>query len=88
MINTSDKKIISDCAQKYGVEKIILFGSSLTTKNPNDIDLGVKGVAPEKFFTFYAELFRKCSLPIDLVDLSVKSLFNDLILKEGRVIYG
>ena len=88
MINKNDKNIIYKCAKKYGVEKVILFGSSLTSKNPNDIDLGVLGIAPEKFFAFYAEIFRQCSIPIDVVDLSGKSLFNDLILKEGKIIYG
>ncbi len=88
MISANDKKIISDCAKIYGVETVILFGSSLTREKSNDIDLGVKGIAPEKFFSFYAELFRKCSLPVDLVDLSKKSLFNDLIERDGEVIYG
>ncbi|MBC8174359.1 MAG: hypothetical protein H8E82_01720 [Candidatus Marinimicrobia bacterium] len=88
MINTSDKKVILDCANKYGVETVILFGSSLSEENPNDIDIGVKGIQPEKFFSFYAELFRKCSLPVDLVNLSDKSLFNNLIEQEGEVIYG
>ncbi len=88
MINKRDKKVIIDCAKKYQIGSVILFGSSLNDENPNDIDLGVKGIDQDKFFPFYAEIFRKCSFPIDLVDLSKKSLFNDLIKRDGKVIYG
>jgi predicted nucleotidyltransferase len=89
MINESDKKIIQHCAKKYNVSYIILFGSSLEKgKNANDIDLGVKGIEPRLFFKFYAELFKYLSKPVHLIDLSKKSLFNDLVEETGRKIYG
>jgi predicted nucleotidyltransferase len=77
MVSDSDKTVIIDCAQKYNVAAVYLFGSSL---NPNaqarDIDLAVKGINPALFFKFYGELLRKLSKPVDLVDLSHKTLFN------------
>ncbi len=54
----------------------------------NDLDIAVKGIRPELFFKFYAELFKRLSKPVDLVDLSRKSLFNDLVEQTGVVIYG
>ena len=88
MISEEDKKIIRICAKKYNVSKIILFGSALEEDDPNDIDLGVKGVAPGLFFKFYGELYMRMPMPVDLVDLSYKSLFNDIVEETGVVIYG
>jgi predicted nucleotidyltransferase len=89
MLNESDKELIISCAKKYKVGVVYLFGSSL---DPNakarDIDLGVKGIAPELFFKFYGELSRRLSKNLDLIDLSSKSLFNELVVKRGVKIYG
>lgn len=89
MISEKDLKIIHDCAEEYEVKEVILFGSAL--RNPNtahDIDIGVFGVKPELFFSFYGELLMRLGKPIDVVDLSEPSKFTDLILKRGRKIYG
>lgn len=89
MITETDKKIIQQYAKKYNVSAIILFGSSLEkNKKANDIDLGVKGIEPSLFFKFYGELFKHLSMPAHLIDLSKKSLFNDLVEETGVQIYG
>jgi predicted nucleotidyltransferase len=88
MITEYEKDVIFKCAKKFNVSSIILFGSSIEEKDPNDLDLGVKGIEPKSFFKFYAELVKYLSKPIDLVDLSQKSLFNDLIEETGIKIYG
>ncbi|ODS41093.1 hypothetical protein BEH94_08580 [Candidatus Altiarchaeales archaeon WOR_SM1_SCG] len=89
MINKKDKDIITRCAKKYRVSSIYLFGSALDENSEyNDIDLAVKGIKPEVFFKFYGELLRHLSMPVDLVDLSKKSLFNQIIEERGVMIYG
>lgn len=89
MISEADKKIIQQYAKKYNVSSIIIFGSSLEKdKKANDIDLGVKGIEPQLFFKFYAELYKYLSKPVHLIDLSRKSLFNDLVEETGQKIYG
>jgi predicted nucleotidyltransferase len=89
MITENDKRIIIQCARKFKVSSVILFGSSIRNDREfNDIDIAVKGIEPRLFFRFYAELFKKLSKPVDLVDLSNKSLFNDLIEEAGVRIYG
>lgn len=89
MIAETDKDVIIKCAKKYNVSSVILFGSSLSkSEKANDFDIAVKGIQPELFFKFYAELFKRLSKPVDLVDLSRKSLFNDLIEETGVIIYG
>lgn len=44
MITEKEKEIILQCAKKYKVSTVILFGSSIRKgKEANDIDIGVKG---------------------------------------------
>lgn len=89
MITERDKEIILQYAKKYNVSSIILFGSSISkAQESNDIDIGVKGIDPRLFFKFYAELFKHLSKPVDLVDLSKKSVFNELVEENGVRIYG
>jgi len=89
MIAKEDKDTIIRCAKRYNVESVILFGSSTRDDiESNDIDIGVKGIDPRLFFKFYAELFKNLSKSVDLVDLSRKSLFNDLVEETGVRIYG
>ena len=89
MVTKQEKDIIVRCAKKYNVSAVFLFGSSVEKdEGANDIDLAVKGIAKRLFFKFYAELFKQFSKPVDLVDLSQKSLFNDIIEETGVKIYG
>lgn len=89
MIAEREKQIIIRCAKKYKASSVYLFGSSVKQDSEyNDIDLAVKGVKPEDFFKFYGELLRSLSKPVDLVDLSTKSLFNRLVKKRAVKIYG
>jgi len=89
MITEHEKDIILRCAKKYNASSVLLFGSSIEEEqDANDIDLAIKGVEQKLFFKFYAELVRHLSKPVDLVDLSRKSLFNDIVEETGVRIYG
>ena len=88
MITKQEKEIILRCAEKYNVSSLFLFGSSIEKEEYDDIDIGVKGIKPRLFFKFYAELFKNLPKNVDLVDLSKKSLFNDLVERDGAKIYG
>jgi len=88
MISEQDKATIVDIAGRYGVGRVLLFGSSADPrKQANDIDLAVEGVAPERFFDFYGELLFSLSKPVDLIDLSNDTKFNKLIYREGVRVY-
>ena len=81
--------MIIQFARKYQVACVILFGSSIVEgRDARDIDLGVKGIEPRLFFPFYGDLLMHLSKSVDLVDLSHKSRFTDLVEKNGVVIYG
>ena len=88
MISEYDKKVILEYAEKFGLSSVILFGSSLHKKDPTDIDIGVKGIRPEFFFKFYGQLLLHLSKNVDVVDLSKRNAFTELVEREGMVIYG
>ena len=88
MINSEEKKIIVECAKKYEIGFVMLFGSASKKDDYADIDLGVEGINPKLFFTFYAELFKKLKKTVDVVDLGEDTLFSKLIKETGVKIYG
>ena len=88
MITEKDKNTIIESAKKYDVKYVMLFGTSLSSTESNDIDIAVKGIKPENFFKFYAEIFKNATKPVDLVNLNDNSAFNALVEKNGMRIYG
>jgi len=88
MIAEKDKKVIQDLARKYHATRILLFGSALSeTDESRDIDIAVEGIAERDFFAFYGELLCLVTKPVDIVDLSNKTKFSKLILKEGMPLH-
>ena len=88
MITDTDKKIIEQLARKYHAKRVVLFGSSLSpAREYRDIDIAVEGIQEKDFYTFYGELLCALSKPIDIIDLSKKTRFVELILREGIPLY-
>ena len=84
MISDTDKRIIEQLARKYHAKRVVLFGSSLSpTQKYRDIDIAVEGVAEKDFYAFYDELLCALSKPVDVIDLSKKTRFIEMILREG-----
>jgi len=52
----------------------------------SDIDIGIKGLPPEKFFRVYAQLDDNTSNEVDLVDFDESSSFYNLLDSLGEVI--
>jgi predicted nucleotidyltransferase len=70
-----------------GCKSIYLFGSMITGKihDRSDIDIGIKGLAPEKFFRVYAMLDNSLSNTVDLVDFDESEQFYTLLNSLGEV---
>lgn len=81
---------IQELAKKYGVEKIILFGSRARGdfKRTSDIDLAVKG---GDFTRFALDVDEETStlLKYDIIDLDrdIQNELRESIQKDGRIIY-
>jgi len=83
MITAEEKKTIKNITNKYKASRVLLFGSAVNQVDYEDIDIAVDGIPDEDFYAFYGELMCALSKSIDIVDLSKKSKFIDLILREG-----
>jgi len=89
MISEDEKETIKTIARKHGARRVILFGSSAEPgPEARDIDIAVEGIPPRQFFIFYGELMFALSKPVDVVDLSERTRFTDIIRQEGVPIYG
>ena len=88
MLAERDQSIISEYAEKYRLKAVVLFGSSLKDENANDIDLGIKGIEPKRFFDFYWEVYSRLSKPVDIINLDRNNSFSRLVEMEGHLIYG
>ena len=85
------KKIASILKEKYGAEKVIVFGS-LLKKNKfhkrSDIDLAVKGIEDHIFYEAYGKIIGEYTdFEVDLIDMKdcKKSLLK-VIKEEGKEI--
>ena len=87
MISNEEKEIIINYANKYNVQKVIIFGSSSYKDNYDDIDIAVKGINPELFFDFYSKIFFSLSKPVDIINLDYENSFNSMIEQDGVKIY-
>jgi predicted nucleotidyltransferase len=63
---------------------VLLFGSSLSeSEESRDIDIAIEGIADKDYFAFYGELLCALSKPVDVIDLSRKSKFVEMVEREG-----
>jgi predicted nucleotidyltransferase len=71
-----------------GCQAVYLFGSLVTGKihQKSDIDIGIKGLPPEKFFRVYAKLDSNLSNTVDLVDFDENDKFYNLLDSLGEIV--
>jgi predicted nucleotidyltransferase len=83
-----DIEIATNLLKNEGCQTIYLFGSMVTGKihQNSDIDIGIKGLPPEKFFRVYAKLDNNLSNEVDLIDFDDNSKFYNLLESLGEVI--
>ena len=83
-----DIEVAANLLKNEGCQSIYLFGSMVTGKihENSDIDIGIKGLPPEKFFRVYAELDNNVSNEIDLVDFDENYKFYNLLTSLGEVV--
>jgi len=83
-------RIVRALRQGYGVRRVIVFGSLVKEEFSagSDIDLAVAGLAPEDFFSAYAEINRLSRFQVDLKPMeSLHPHFRRRVLSQGEIIY-
>jgi predicted nucleotidyltransferase len=83
-----DIKKATDLLKNEGCKTIYLFGSMVTGKihKNSDIDIGISGLPPQKFFKVYAHLDKELSNRVDLVDFDFQKDFYNLLNSLGEVV--
>ena len=83
-----DIEVAANFLKNEGCHSVYLFGSLVTGNihQNSDIDIGIKGLPPERFFRVYAQLDNNISSQVDLVDFDENSKFHNLLNPLGEVI--
>jgi len=81
-------KKATNLLKNEGCKSVFLFGSMVTGKihDESDIDIGISGLSPQKFFGVYAHLDKELKNKIDLVDFDVNEEFYLLLKSIGEVV--
>ena len=71
-----------------GCKSVFLFGSLVTGNihDNSDIDIGIKGLPPEKFFKVYSKLYMNLNSEFHLVDFDYENDLYSLLNKHGEVV--
>jgi predicted nucleotidyltransferase len=83
-----DIEIATNLLKNEGCRSIYLFGSLVTGKNhkESDIDIGIKGLPPGKFFETCAKVYFAVNNDVDIVDFDNNNDFYCLLNRLGEVI--
>ncbi len=78
---------ISSILKDEGCEEVFLFGSHITGRanEKSDIDIGIKGLHPAKFFSAYARLDSELDEKIDFVDFDEQLDFFNFLNSIGEI---
>jgi len=83
-----DIKKAANLLKNEGCKSVFLFGSMVTGRihKNSDIDIGITGLPPKKFFRVSAYLDRELTNKVDLVDFDLNNRFYGLLDSLGEVV--
>lgn len=97
IINKNDVKreMISALSDDASVEKIVIFGSFITSEQPHDLDVAIISTSPEDYLTQAMSFRRRLRsiarlIPLDIVPVSMPINADSSFLLEidkGEIIY-
>ena len=84
---SQDIEIVTAYLKSVGCSEIYLFGSAAAgeASESSDLDIAVRGIPAEEFFTVYGEVLSRSSRPVDLIDLDLQKIFGRQILAGTNV---
>jgi predicted nucleotidyltransferase len=83
-----DIEAAKNLLKEEGCRSVYLFGSLVTgtAHERSDIDIGISGLSPEKFFKVYSKLDQALTSKVDLVDFDERKDFYNLLNRLGEVV--
>jgi predicted nucleotidyltransferase len=92
--NVLIREIIKCLKPEKEIERIIIFGSYLNSKNPNDIDIAIFQNSNEKYLSLamkYRKLTRDIAqqIPVDIIPIKSNAPENSFMseINAGELIY-
>lgn len=87
--------MISALANDATIEKIVIFGSFITSEQPHDLDVAIFSTSPADYLTQAMSFRRKLRgiariIPLDVVPISTLANYDSSFLQEilkGEIIY-
>ncbi|MBX3729418.1 MAG: nucleotidyltransferase domain-containing protein [Candidatus Sumerlaeia bacterium] len=75
----------ADVLHRFGASEVYLFGSRARgqARAHSDVDLAVRGLAPESFYRAVGEVLCELDVPVDVVDLDETGPLMELLRAEG-----
>jgi predicted nucleotidyltransferase len=76
------------CLKEEGCTAIFLFGSLVTGEytDSSDIDLGIKGLSPQKYIRTYSKLNNIIKSKFDLIDFDENNDLYNLLYSIGEIV--
>lgn len=87
MLSKEMTSVISNLLFQNGCTESYIFGSHVTggANEYSDIDIGIKGLPPQKFFAVHSMLEDATGKTVDLVDFDEKPQFFALLNGLGEL---
>jgi len=90
-IDTRIKELIDKAAQilrSYGALEVYAFGSATTGdfNEDSDIDLAVRGMPPENFYSAVGDALCSMDRSVDVIDLDGGSAFGKFLEEHGELV--
>ena len=87
MLSNEMTSTISGLLFREGCTECYLFGSHVTggANENSDIDIGIKGLSPQKFFAVHSALEDATHKTVDLVDFDEKPQFFAILQDLGEL---
>jgi predicted nucleotidyltransferase len=84
----SDIEKAAFCLKEEGCTAIFLFGSLVTGKynDLSDIDLGIKGLSPQRYIRTYSKLNNIIKSNFDLIDFDENIDLYNLLYSIGEIV--
>lgn len=72
--------------RESGARAVYVFGSAAEgAESPNDLDIAVEGLPPEKYIRTLGNLLCGVRMPVDLIDLDRDTPFVRRLRESGRL---
>ena len=85
---TDVARAVKICKEE-GCREVYVFGSVVTGRHrpQSDLDIGIRGCPPERFYRLLGRLMDELTHPVDLVDLDLETRVTEFLEQEGQLVH-